>query len=168
MIPRSLLGPAADYQENLRRSLYPKLHTVLKPLGGYGKAKVYEDQYVGTLHVGEETVEKELWDMGFERNPIAAYKYHGSDNRKSTGSWRLLPENDPTGLVDDRKQVHVTLFRNEALPEYIDVYAHYEYNWESEAVKHLRSVDFNPSEGVELAETIFDQHSYLKLYNKVV
>lgn len=165
MIPKFLLGSNDDYWESFRREVYPKLHPLLVRLGGFGSGAVYENQYVGTVAVDEETLEEELVDAGFERNPIAAYKTH-SDGRLSEGSWRLLADSDPIGKVEDDKQLHVTLFRNGNIGNHVDVYAHYEYRWESEPGKHLSEDSFETSVALDMTKTVIDEHTFVKLYNK--
>lgn len=71
----SLLDANDDWIEALRRWLWPKLHPLLDPFGGYAVGTAGDDQHVVTLDVGEESFEETLVELGFVRNPIACYKH---------------------------------------------------------------------------------------------
>lgn len=165
MIPPYLLDEDDDWQEGLRRYLFPKLHPIISPYGAYAVGTAYEEQYAATIPEGEEYIEEVLVEHGWERNPIACYKTH-EDGRKSEGSWRLTSDNDEYGLVGDKLQLHITLFKNNDAETYIDVYCHQEYDWEKAPLKHLREVDFDMQAGSEKALTFIRDHTYLDWYDK--
>lgn len=162
---KHLLGANDDWIEAVRKRLYPALHPYLQRFGGYGIGAVYENQYVATSSVDEEALELELQEAGFFRNPIAAYKTH-KDGRKSEGSWRITPATDPTGKVEKGMQLHVTLFQSEYDASHIDMYAHYEKNWEADASGHLSEDGFSARKGVEIATEVLDGHMFVKTYQK--
>jgi len=146
-----------DFLESIRAYLYPKLHSSLRLLGLYSIGKVGENQYVTTVDVPEDKLEKQLnHGEGFERNLIAAYKEHRGDGRESTLSLRLTHETRPE-LIEPGMQLHLTFLA--ALPDRqgtLDVYAHYEDNWESSPLAHLRSKNFSAELGVKKAKQILE------------
>ena len=130
----------SDWIEAARRLLYPRLHPLLHIVGLYSVGPVSEAQHVATIQMGEEEFEKYILHAPhrFERNPIASYKT-APDGRKSTLSLRLThagSEHYNTQYVDEKKQLHWTLFN--AADGVLDLYAHYEYDWQVAPVKHLR------------------------------
>lgn len=155
-----------DWIEPFRRRLYPRLHPYLEPFGGYAVGRVGENQYSLTVPAGEETLEEVLYERGWERNPVACYKTH-DDGRKSSGSWRLRAINDEYGLLDDDCcQLHITLFDNHDVDEYVDVYCHKEYDWQVSPLKHLRGEDFDPIAGQVRAREFIRDYTYLDWYHK--
>ena len=158
ILPRFLLDEDDDYHETYRSRLYPKLHPVLKLFGGYGVGTVGADQYVGTTRLDEETLEEELVDLGFVRNPVSCFKT-GPDGRPSTGSWALLAAD--SDRVDRGMQLHVTLFNKRS--DGVDIYAHYEDDWRRRPLSHLRENRFQPVYGADLARTLLDERSYIDL-----
>lgn len=138
-----------DWIETARRLLYPRLHPLLRRVGGYAVGHVSEEQHVATIQMGEEEFEKYILTAPhhFERNPIAAYKT-APDGDKSTLSLRLThhgSEYYDGDYVEPEKQLHWTFFN--AADGAIDLYAHYEYDWQAAPLKHLREVDFSEAEG---------------------
>ncbi len=166
MIPKFLLGADDDYWESFRRTVYPRIHPILQmlPFPAYSKGPVHENQYVCTAEVNQNNLEAELREAGFFRNPIAAYKNH-PDGRKSVGSWRLLPACDKTGMVEDDMQLHVTLFESE-YEDHVDIYAHYEKNWEKDATGHLKESGFSAAEGVRIASAVIESYTFFRTYQK--
>lgn len=161
-----LLNSNDDWIEQIRRYLYPKLHPILKKFGGFGIGKLREKQYVTTVKISEEELEKELVDIGFERNPIAAYKTRYLDDGKSGGSWRLLPNSDPEGGIEAEKQLHVTLFRSNHPEGKVDIYAHYECNWEKRPRDHLDAVDYDTEWAVDYTQRLINEYSYVDDFDK--
>lgn len=167
----SLVDSDDDWIESFRRTWYPRLHPHLTSFGDkigvtlYAKGRVHENQYVLTLPAGEETSEEVLSDLGFERNPIAAYKTH-PDGRQSEGSWRLRHKDDQYGLVEEGMQLHITFLRNHDVDEYVDVYAHYEDDWMASPLNHLQEKNFSAQVGSEMAQELIENETYLDWYDK--
>lgn len=155
-----------DYIERWRRYYYPKLDSFLDNFGLYSVANVGHSQYAATLFIGEEAAEIELiHSLGFERNPVAAYKTH-NDGRKSELSLRLTGEKagEKYGgeYVDPGYQLHLTFFEHDGKPDgAVDVYAHYEHNWEVSPFKHLRGADMQREQAAEKFRDILRNHSML-------
>lgn len=100
-------GPAADYWEGLRRVLLPPLNRLLRDRElGYAAYVLQWEEYVGTLAKDPEAVEQLLWENGFVRNPLAAYKTL-PDGTGEVGSWVYRES------LLSRTQVHVVLFATE-------------------------------------------------------
>lgn len=156
-----------DFLESLRAKLYPKLHNGLSAVGLYSTGSVSEDQYVATLNFGEEAAEKELLHNGcFQRNVLAAYKSH-SDGRDSTLSLRLTADGSKRcynrEYVEEGMQLHLTLLP--AHPDRsgnLDIYAHYEDDWASSPISHLRSKNFSAIAGVKKATALLRNSTYFK------
>lgn len=161
-----LLDADDDWIESLRLYLYPKLHDPLSAVGDkigiklYSLGHVGDGQLVGVLDEDEEVIEEEIDNLA-QRNPIACLK-ELKDGRVSEGSWVLLHEDNPD-LVEDGKQIHITMFgRKGGLPGR-EIYAHYEDDWRASPIDHLRSEHFEVEKGVSLASKYFDKHTYLVL-----
>ena len=159
MLPRFLLDSDDDWQEGLRAWLYPRLHPLLKQFGGYGVGETRLNQYVGKFSEGEESIELELVDAGFRRNPIACFKSL-PDGRASEGSWVLLNEDAPD-YVAPGMQLHVTMFERDDGQKGREIYAHYEDDWRSAPVAHLRAKNFNAAAGVDIAGDYLDERTFL-------
>lgn len=114
-----------------------------------------EAQYVGTVKMGEEELERELFHPTNARyNWLAYWKKHREDGRNSEGSWKLrYPYH--AEYVDRGMQVHMTLFPSTENPDWLDVYAHYEYDNVLHPIKHLREENFSAKKGVERTRRYF-------------
>jgi hypothetical protein len=145
-----------DYIERWRRFWYPKFHKALSIVGLYATAGVDERQYAFTLSIDEERAEEIfLHELGFERNPLSAYKTH-VDGRESELSLRLV--NTPE-YVEDGMQLHLTLFERKDGKPGRDVYAHYEDDWEHAPIDHVRSKHMSLSEGVARSRAVLKQQT---------
>lgn len=159
MFPRFLLDSDDDWQEGLRANLYPLLHPYLKLFGGYAVGETRLNQYVGKFDEDEESIEVEMVDAGFRRNPIACFKSL-PDGRASEGSWVLLPENAPDHVAPGM-QLHVTMFKRADGQKGREFYAHYEDDWRSAPVAHLRAKNFSAAAGVDIARDYLDERTFL-------
>jgi len=133
------LGPAADYWETLRSVLLPLLaRRVPRIKWSY---TLHEREYVGRIDESPEEVEQLLWEHGFRRMPLAAYKTL-SDGTGEVGSWAWRES-----LTAD-KQLHVMLFPDQ---DGTAVYAHAEFSAINPvvALKHYRGVGYDPQAGAE-------------------
>jgi hypothetical protein len=143
-----------DWIEEARRFLYPRIHPYLTKYGGYGIGTTTWDQYVYSALADDQTIEEALWDCGFRRNPVAAYKSL-PDGRESQGSWVLWHEEAPH-IVEWGKQLHVTLFyAPDGIPGY-ELYAHYEYDWRRFPRRHLRGDDIEVESAVRITRNLLD------------
>jgi hypothetical protein len=156
------MGHLHDYWESIRLWLIPKLGTVtqwLEDVTGrdlYVTAETHNRQFVGRVPIGEEEFEKVLHDMGFERNPLAALKNLPSGEVEE-GSWRKVGYDK-----HPRKQLHVIIYDGSKIQNaetgHTYVYAHWEYRWDTNPMKHYRSVDMDPDEGVKRMKDLLDQN----------
>lgn len=145
---------AGDFWEKVHHFLYRRI-----------RGKVYENQYVGTVKVGEEELERKAFHQNqVHYNWLAYWKKHADDGRNSIGSWKLRHPVHKA-YVDEGMQVHLTLFRNETNDEWVDVYAHYEYSNIEHPIKHVREVNFSADEGVRRARQFFRDATSLELYH---
>lgn len=133
----------------------------------YLRGDTHEEQYVGTVMMGEEAFEEVLDDLGLVRNPFAYWKMT-EDKRDSVGSWRMTHYTHPT-RVEEGMQVHFTLFKSKFIAGGIDIYAHHEhdYSWSLlSAIYHVLERDFSSSRGVRIAREIIMDKSHVHLYDK--
>jgi hypothetical protein len=104
-------------------------------------------QYVGTVDMTEEEVEGLLRRMGFWRNPVAYLKTRTwspfDSDGVSEGSWVWRES------LFAPMQLHVTIFDNEDDGSY-DICAHWEANWISRPVAHLRETDLHYETGANM------------------
>lgn len=118
---RAHYGPEADYVEVIRRSVLPQLNRLARRRGwGYTAYRLGRDEFVGYIEDDPEVVEERLHAAGYERMPLAAFKY-SPDGRPEVGSWAWRES-----LLATR-QVHVMLFET-GDGEATEVYAHDEFN----------------------------------------
>lgn len=160
MIPNFLINADDDWQEQLRRKYYPKIHPHLKKVGGYSLGHVGEKQYIGKFDEDEDAIEDELDDRG-RRNPIACLKSL-SDGRISEGSWVILHEDCPD-LVEERMQIHMTLFQRADGKSGREIYAHYEDDWRTSPIAHLREANFEVETGAMLGTEYINEYTQLVL-----
>jgi len=164
MLPESLLNSDDDWIESLRKYFYPKLHNPLSKFGDriginlYSTGRVGWNQYVGDLEEEEEVIEKEITKIGGQRNPVACLKQL-PDGRTSEGSWVLLHDDLPE-VIKPGMQLHMTLF-NSDLDNGREVYAHYEDDWRTAPLAHLRAKNFDIPRGVGMAKQIFNDSTFL-------
>lgn len=133
----------ADFWEKLH-------HFIYGPFRGWTS----ELQYVGTVKMGEEELERELFHPTDARyNWLAYWKKH-RDGRNAEGSWKLRwPKH--RRYVSRGKQLHITLFPSHEDEDWIDVYAHYEYDNVTHPIKHLLEREFSATGGVSRARQYF-------------
>jgi hypothetical protein len=124
-------------------------------LGSGAKYQLTEGEHAGFLTADPELVEEWLWEKGCRRNPVAAFKTI-DDGREEVGTWVYRGNH-----VDDRRQVHVMLFRT---PDGgTDLFAHEEYSSSLRWLlrdprvlrKHYRAVEYDPAAGVKWAQSRF-------------
>jgi len=140
---RLILGPPADFWELIRRYGLPVLGKRL-PDRIYTTGNVTEEQFVVLSKKGSERVEEELWNAGFRRMPLAAFKSL-PDGRKSVGSWAYRDS-----LLSET-QLHITLFDAE---NGTGIYAHAEPSAINPftAYAHFASNEVDAKGGVEQAK----------------
>lgn len=159
-----MIGYKQDWIESLRGWLIPKLGIfshILEEITGeefYVESETHRDQFVGRVPMNEESFEKELDDMNFHRNPLAAWKARRKDPEDlEEGSWRKVGYDE-----NPRMQLHVVLYDgspiNNADVGCTYVYAHWEYRWDTDPVKHYRGVDYNAGEGVRRVKKLLDEN----------
>lgn len=157
------MSPQSDWIEAVRRWLYPRLHAYLKKFGGYGVAKVYDNQFVGSSFFSEDKIEIQLYrKANARRNAVSAYKTHYPSGRASEGSWRITHEAYPN-LIPEGMQVHITLFqRNDGEPGR-DIFAHLEDDWEASPIDHLKETHLDAERGVKIARKIISEDTEITI-----
>lgn len=139
------MGRPADAYNSFRRRVLPAFHGVLDLLiGGYTLSDTPPEEYVGTLHSAESTIEEVLASIGFTRNLVASLKVR-VDGNVSDGSW--VYRDSP--LADH--QLHVILHDAD---DGVDVYAHWEYSSIRHPYRHYMARDYDAEKGVELARPV--------------
>lgn len=126
------------------------------------RGNTYSNQYAGTVYLDEEELEKVVFHPhGVSYNPLSYWKR--IRDRNSVGSWRLIHQSHPT-YIEVGMQLHWTLYRNPDNSEYIDIYAHYEKDWSSDPLGHLREINFSAKKGVELTRRFFRDDTFVDLH----
>jgi hypothetical protein len=147
--PDWLKGPRATWWNTLRRLLLPLLDSAARRRGlGYASYEISDREFGGTVDASIGEVEATLWELGFERMPLAALKTT-PDGRVEQGSWAYRQ-----GPLADR-QLHVMLFEADSG---VDLYVHNEYNafHPRFALKHYRGVDLKPGVGEERVQKMLE------------
>jgi hypothetical protein len=136
---RRRLGSVADWVEGVRAVALPVFDPLIERyVGGAGSAYELSDaEYVGRIHESPEDVEQLLWNHGYRRNTLSAFKTT-PDDREQIGAWVYRGDQ-----VDDDRQVDTMLFRASEGEHGTDVYAHEEYSsalrWLFEILRYWRS-----------------------------
>lgn len=156
-----------DYIEWFRETFYPPLHIVLEFFNFYATGELNPREYVGTVHVGEEELERRFHDAGVVRNALAKYK-RLPGGRRSTGSWRLTHGTHPQFITDPEMQLHITLFEcpDKPLDEAVEVYAHYEKNYGKDAHGHLAGERYSIDAGVNMGRAFLRNKMNTRLYKE--
>ncbi len=129
------LEPNVPYR--VRTRLGPLITRLGRTLG-QPEYRLRDTEYVGTVQQPLDEFTETLQKHGFEWDPLAWY-HQPSVGSDPNGSWAYRP-----ALLADR-QIHVILIAHS--PEYIDVFAHEEYNWLRHPIKHLRQVGIKRKAG---------------------
>lgn len=134
------VGPAADYWETLRSVALPLLDRHMP--GVKWQYTLHNREYVGRIDAPPEQVETLLWEHGFTRMPLAAFKQL-SDGTGESGSWAFRES------LTAPEQLHVMLFADQ---DGTAVYAHMEANALSPftALAHYRGVGYDPQAGADM------------------
>ncbi|QSW97891.1 hypothetical protein [Haloterrigena alkaliphila] len=140
---------AIDLTTRVRRRVFPTLHRIKEPLGGFAQCLQHPDEYVGTIPYGLGEFRSDLQEMSFEPEPIAALKVH-RDGRLSAGSWVRRQ----SALAS--WQLHVSLFRTDA--DAVEVFAHREYSWLRHSYKHYTGAGWDTEAGVERMRSLLSDH----------
>lgn len=165
-----MFNPTSDILERVRRFAIPKLGVLVNYINEHTGQDLYVEgpttpsQFVGRVEMSEEEFEEVLEEMGFQRNPLASLKTHTRTNEIEEGSFRWLGTQQPpwTADYDDRFQLHVIIYDGKLVPDAdvgeTYVYAHWEYRWDTDPIKHYRSVDWDAEQGVEMMQRFLDSH----------
>ena len=122
------LQPEVPYR--VRQRLGPLITRLARTLG-QPEYRLRDTEYVGTVRQPLDEFTETLQKHGFEWDPLAWY-HQPPVGSEPNGSWTYRR----TLLADS--QIHVIFIAHS--PEYIDVFAHEEYNWLRHPIKHLRQV----------------------------
>jgi hypothetical protein len=137
LMMRHFLGPKSDWVESARTRWFTRLHEALSLVGGYATIEKYKKEYVASVTISEDELERVLYQGGYHRNLGAAKKYRaGSDGEDiwAIGSWAHRES-----LMADM-QDHATLFPGHG--EYtVDIYHHRETSWVAHPIKHYFNVE---------------------------
>lgn len=137
-----------DFIEPVRRAVAPRIGTIVSLAEDMLSEKYYYNseqrlnQFVGRVDRDVESMERELHDIGYVRNPISWLKRNRSGEVEES-SWRK---------TKDEQQVHAILYDGTSAPHaesgYTYIYAHEEYRWDRYPVKHLMGKSVSPKDGV--------------------
>ncbi len=133
----------------VRQRLGPWITRLARTLG-QPEYRLYESEYVGTVEQPLDEFTETLQEHGFDWDPLAWY-HRPPVGSEPNGSWTYRRT-----LLADR-QLHVILVAHS--PEYIDVFAHEEYNWLRHPIKHLRQVGIERNAGSSKMRRWLERHS---------
>jgi hypothetical protein len=140
------LQPNVPYR--VRERLGPWITRLGRTLG-QPEYRLRDTEYVGTVRRPLDEFTETLQKHGFEWDPLAWY-HQPPVGSEPNGSWAYRQT-----LLADR-QIHVILIAHS--PEYIDVFAHEEYNWLRHPIKHLRQVGIKRKAGRHKMRHWFESH----------
>lgn len=157
------MGHKEDWWEGLREWLIPKLGWItqlLEDITGdrfYVESGTHNNQFVGRVPMPEEEFEAVLHDLGFDRNPLAAWKHLESDpDNYEEASFRKVGFEDYPDM-----QVHVILYDGNNMDEGEDdhtyVYAHWELRWDKDPWGHYRGHEYSGPDGVRRMKNMLDE-----------
>lgn len=154
-----------DWIETVRGWVIPKLGIFaqwLEDITGdkyYVESTTHNNQFVGRVNMKEGEFEEVLHDMGFHRNPLAAWKsLESNPDNEEEGSWRKIGFDG-----DEDKQLHVILYKGSNMQngdnDYIYVYAHWEYRWDTDPWKHYKGGHgvYSGAKGVKKMKNYLDE-----------
>lgn len=117
-------------------------------------------EYVGVVNLSQRELEAELRDIGFELNPLAAWKTLANTDESEQGSWRWVNPNDeyygleaPSEATEYEHdngyahQLHVILYELDDDAGTTVVCAHHELAWDAYPIGHYRGHYYNPAMG---------------------
>jgi len=126
-----------DLPYDVRQRLAPVITRVAQTVG-QPEYHLRDTEYVGTVCRPLDEFTETLQDHGFEWDPLAWY-HQPPIGSEPNGSWTYRQT-----LLAER-QIHVILVAHS--PEYIDVFAHEEYNWLRHPIDHLQQVGIERKAG---------------------
>jgi len=129
------LQPDVSYR--VRQRLGPWITRFAKTFG-QPEFHLRDTEYVGTIRQPLDEFTETLTAHGFEWDPLAWY-HQPPVGSEPNGSWTY----QRTPLAD--RQLHTILIAHS--PEYVDVFAHEEYNWLRHPIKHFRQVGIEREAG---------------------
>jgi len=140
------LQPDVPYR--VRQRLGPWITRLARTLG-QPEYRLHDTEYVGTVEQPLDEFTEALEEHGFEWDPLAWY-HQPPVGSEPNGSWTYRR----ASLAD--RQIHVILIAHSA--EYIDVFAHEEYNWLRHPIKHLRQVGIERRAGSSKMRRWIESH----------
>jgi len=167
-----MLGPAADWMETAREHIINYLANVLvrcRSCDGslYVKTTTDDSEFVGIVDKPEDKIEQDLATMGFNRNPLAAWKTLSGSNHHEEGSWRLDCVDDPPIPLPAEAhphdedgcdfQLHVVLYEIDSREGTTAVFAHHELSWTTHPIGHYKGTYVNDSYGSALMNEYLKQ-----------
>ena len=140
------LQPDVPYR--VRQRLGPWITRLARTLG-QPEYRLHDTEYVGTVQQPLDEFTELLEEHGFEWDPLAWY-HQPPVGSEPNGSWTYRR----ASLAG--RQIHVILIAHSA--EYIDVFAHEEYNWLRHPIKHLRQVGIERKAGSSKMRRWIESH----------
>ncbi|UBF23183.1 hypothetical protein M1M34_gp032 [Haloarcula tailed virus 2] len=156
-------GANADFWETIRSTLIPLVGRQVAKLDSHTKDHYYVEhrtgrgQYICQINKSEEKFEEDLEDMGFERNPIAAFKTLAGTDHKEEGSWYKVDDSDDVLDLElpekakefDREgqpdfQLHLILYEIDDDSKTTTVCGHHELWWGARPLGHYRGHYYSP------------------------
>lgn len=147
------LHPENDLFEKIRATVIPPVGKIVQLINEatgldlYATSRTHESEFVARVHLPEEEFEEVLGEMGFVRNPLASLKQLTKVSNIEEGSFRYIGQ-----PLASNKQVHVIIYDGRAGQDSKDdktyVFAHHEYRWDTNPLKHYSGEDVRDRKGV--------------------
>lgn len=157
--------------DRLRRFLIPKLGYFINIWNEVCHDDLYvrghtngKQEFVGRVQMTELEFEHVLDAMGFEQNPLSSLKRLLQTGELEEGSYRWLGTQQVSWTADyaDDHQLHVVLYDGSMVPDAdtgeVYVYAHWEYRWDTDPVKHYQADGIDFESGVRMMQMFLDSH----------
>lgn len=100
----------------IRQYLLSKTDPLARRFGAYTAYQLHPEEFVGRMPHDRPSFE--LWEQGYEPNPLSAAKYHPATRAIDDSSWRRVDEEN------HRWQWHVHVW---AADDEVELFSHYEY-----------------------------------------
>lgn len=129
------------------------------------------EEFVGVVDLQQWELESVLKEMGFEQNPLAAWKTLAGTSEEEEGSWRYVNAQDEYyGLTPPRAateyddnnghahQLHVILYELDEDEGTTAVCVHHELAWDAYPVGHYKGKYYDPQFGKEMFQLMCEDN----------
>lgn len=120
-------------------------------------------EFLGVVDLSQSELESRMKDMGFELNPLAAWKTLAGTSEAEQGTWRYVNANEeyfgldaPSAALEYERedghahQLHIILYELDENSGTTAVCAHHELAWDAYPLKHYSGEYYNPEFGIAM------------------